>query len=595
MLGRLSGLVRRTCLILLAVSAVGRSLSVNRTIDDEKGDSVTGEVPVYTPDGSWSQGSTCSGCFIQLDPSQTFDGTWHDSTHTPGDAEPRVITAHFTGTAVYVFNAIANTVPFTTTLTNLTFTLDGDPIGQFVHTPSDSTDFQYNVLVLARTGLSNITHTIVIEATGDTNSSLVLFDYIVYTFEEDVSDPTITVTASAPTHSSSAPIPPPITPPTVSSSTPTISASANAGTSSGPTSGSTSGSTVLSSTPSSSSAQTSASSDPGSAIDASSQKGSTVSTGAVVGGVVGGVIVLVVGGVLAFCFFRKRRQAGLPYTRAQRDLDLAETSAIERSATLGGPTLYGATAQSGSTAQGGFVSPFVDPTPSPASSPFVDPARPSLSDSSAPHPPPSHWAAFSAPGSSTGTSNYPITSPTSGQSGSTTSFSNPTSAYSSSPTPFSTSAATPSGSLAGILASEGSVPSNVRGARPLPQPSTSDSGSSSGYSPTAHSAASLSQAGLLATSAQRSDPRSARPGILTRRSLRLAGQPIPVDVKPPLPDSAAEPSSPTRTELDAVSEVTGTSTLRAQVAALQEEVERLRGQQEWQHLFEEAPPQYHEA
>ncbi|OJT04505.1 hypothetical protein TRAPUB_4775 [Trametes pubescens] len=579
--GRFSCLVRRTCLFLLAVSAVGRSLSVNRTIDDEKGDSVTGEVPVYTPDGSWSQGSTCSGCFIQLDPSQTFDGTWHDSTHTPGDAEPRVITAHFTGTAVYVFNAIANTVPFTTTLTNLSFTLDGDSVGQYVHTPSDSTDFQYNVPVFVRSGLSNVTHTIVIEATGDTNSSLVLFDYIIYTFEEDTSAPTITVTA--PTQTVSAPIPPPIHPPTITSS---ISASGNAVTSSGPTSGSPtsssspSGSSAQTSSPSGSSAQTSSTSNPGSAIDASSQKRSTISAGAVAGGVVGGVIVVVAASVLAFCFIRKRRQGALPYTRAQRDLDLAETSAVEPSATLGGPTLFGSTAQSGSAAQGGFVSPFVDPTPSLVSSPFVDPIRSSLSNASAPRPPPPHWASPSAPSSSTGASrSYPISSLASAQSGSTTPPSNPTSTH--------------SGSIPGLLASEATfVPSSVRGTRPLPQPSPSDSGSSTGYASTPHSAASLSQAGLLATSVQHPDP---RPGLLTRRSLRLAGQPIPADVKAPLADGATGPPSPTRTEAGAASEATGSTTLRAQVAALQEEVERLREQQEWQRLFDEAPPQYHEA
>ncbi|KAI0354713.1 hypothetical protein OH77DRAFT_1404809, partial [Trametes cingulata] len=173
--------LRRVCLLLVTAGNAAWSLSVNRTIDDEKGDSVSGVVPSYSPIGSWSQGSTCEGCFIHLDPSQTFDGTWHDSTHTPGDPEPRVITAHFTGTAVYVYNVLANTVPFTTTYTNIVFTLDGTSAGSFVHVPTDSTDFQYDVPVFARDGLPNTDHTIVIEATGDTNSSLVLFDYIVYT------------------------------------------------------------------------------------------------------------------------------------------------------------------------------------------------------------------------------------------------------------------------------------------------------------------------------------------------------------------------------------------------------------------------------
>ncbi|KAI0326739.1 hypothetical protein GY45DRAFT_1258403, partial [Cubamyces sp. BRFM 1775] len=178
---KLSNWVRQILLLFLALCCAVFPLATNRTIDDENGDSVTGIVPSYSPIASWSQGSTCTGCYIHLDPSQAFDGTWHDATHTPGDPEPRVITAQFTGTAVYVYNVLANTVQYTTTLTNITFTLDGASAGQYVHIPTDSTDFQYDVPVFVKENLANTDHTIIIEATGDTNSSLVLFDYIVYT------------------------------------------------------------------------------------------------------------------------------------------------------------------------------------------------------------------------------------------------------------------------------------------------------------------------------------------------------------------------------------------------------------------------------
>ena len=34
----------------------------------------------FLPNDGWTQGSTCTGCAVHADPSQTFDGTWHDTT-----------------------------------------------------------------------------------------------------------------------------------------------------------------------------------------------------------------------------------------------------------------------------------------------------------------------------------------------------------------------------------------------------------------------------------------------------------------------------------------------------------------------------------
>ncbi|RPD64700.1 hypothetical protein L226DRAFT_37444 [Lentinus tigrinus ALCF2SS1-7] len=161
-----------------------RSLSTNRTIDDEKGDSVTGLVPEYSPPGAWHQGSTCTACFVHLDTSQVLDETWHDTTHHPGDPEPRSITMRFNGTAVYVYNALANTVTGADTATNLTFTIDGARVGSFFHAPSSGTDFDYNIPVHVSTDLKNQEHTLVVQAVGDASPSLILFDYVVYTFTD---------------------------------------------------------------------------------------------------------------------------------------------------------------------------------------------------------------------------------------------------------------------------------------------------------------------------------------------------------------------------------------------------------------------------
>ncbi|KAI0652612.1 hypothetical protein C8Q79DRAFT_938586 [Trametes meyenii] len=187
--------------MLLRGVSVAKGTLVNRTIDDAWGDSITGASPVYFPDGGFAQGSVCRTCNISpklVDISKVFDGTWHDTTHHSGDAT-QVITATFTGTAVYVFNIIANTVPFTTTLTNLTFTLDGELVGHYVHSPDSSSDILYNVLVYSNASLMNTQHTIEMRPTGPF-SSLILFDYIAYTVDEDAgSKPSSTI---APTSNS---------------------------------------------------------------------------------------------------------------------------------------------------------------------------------------------------------------------------------------------------------------------------------------------------------------------------------------------------------------------------------------------------------
>ena len=179
------------------------------TVDDELGDSETGQVPTYKPSGVWEQGATCTGCFVHLDKSLTFDGTWHDSTYAPND-EPYTVEINFTGesrkellfltnrgltvnalchlvcakgTAVYTFFALANFVQFATTLTNFSFTLDNNIVGTFEHIPTTSTDLNYSVPVYVNESLENVPHNFLITAIGpdSANNSLILFDNLIYT------------------------------------------------------------------------------------------------------------------------------------------------------------------------------------------------------------------------------------------------------------------------------------------------------------------------------------------------------------------------------------------------------------------------------
>ncbi|KAI0754139.1 hypothetical protein C8Q80DRAFT_1067193, partial [Daedaleopsis nitida] len=155
----------------------------NRTIDNFYGDSDTGLVPEYLP-GPWSEGDTCPGCRAQPDPSKAFRGTWSDTTHHGGDpeTEARIIKISFTGTAVYAYNIIANYIEWIDTLTNLSFILDGEDTHRpYVHSPTSSTDYEYDVNIFTQENLENTDHVLEIHGVGDTTPSLVLFDYAIYT------------------------------------------------------------------------------------------------------------------------------------------------------------------------------------------------------------------------------------------------------------------------------------------------------------------------------------------------------------------------------------------------------------------------------
>lgn len=155
---------------------------VNITVDDQLGDPSTGLAPEYSPKvGSWHLGSPsedCPSCSIlpsMLDLTQIHDETWLDATYWPSD-DPAAVAVHFTGSAVYVFNIVPNTLR-ADTFTNISFSIDGGDITLFTHSPDPSNTILYKHLVY-QSAFNHAPHTLVMTPA---NNSLILFDYLIYT------------------------------------------------------------------------------------------------------------------------------------------------------------------------------------------------------------------------------------------------------------------------------------------------------------------------------------------------------------------------------------------------------------------------------
>ena len=249
-------------------------VSVNVTVDDTFGNGDGSMLPTYLPDdgNTWHVGSPteqCETCAIrpsELDMGQIVGQSWHHATYFVDI--PIEIKVTFPGTAVYVYNIIPNYLPGgAATLVNISFALDGETVGNFLHNPDSSSDFLYNQLVYANASLSVSHHTLVMSASGR-SPSVIVFDYLLYTTEAEEAT---SATAAA---------------------TPDISASSAA--------------TTLS---------------PSSSVASSSVH---TPTATIAGGVVGGVTLLFVGATLLRLHRRRRRRQTRPLTETESDFTFAQ-------------------------------------------------------------------------------------------------------------------------------------------------------------------------------------------------------------------------------------------------------------------------------
>ncbi|KAJ3780572.1 hypothetical protein GGU10DRAFT_300898 [Lentinula aff. detonsa] len=226
-------LVSRSSVLFLSFFAIHiQALEESRYIDDQDGDSVTGIVPIYTPSTYWQQGASCVLCGFDPDPSKTFHGTWHDITHETTDP-PATVEFGFTGITLDVYCLLPNfefeggLFEDYTSSYNLSFVLDGQPVGQiFTHKSDLSGDIRYNVSVLSLSNLAPVPHTFAMIGASTVDRLTIQFDYAKYTFDNDTQLSTTSSAASSRTTSTvfSASVPSTLRPSDIPSATTTTSA-----------------------------------------------------------------------------------------------------------------------------------------------------------------------------------------------------------------------------------------------------------------------------------------------------------------------------------------------------------------------------------
>jgi len=113
---------------------------MNITIDDASSDPLTGSRITYGVTngiaGKWNVGQNCpqARCLAQLDPSQAFNGTWHDSTNATSARDHLPFAS---GVAVHVMGIFVSGAPesrFSPNNSGLFFWINGTDEGSFIMT-----------------------------------------------------------------------------------------------------------------------------------------------------------------------------------------------------------------------------------------------------------------------------------------------------------------------------------------------------------------------------------------------------------------------------------------------------------------------------
>ncbi|KAJ6626894.1 hypothetical protein B0H10DRAFT_1941511 [Mycena sp. CBHHK59/15] len=190
-----------------------QAVLVNVTIDDTKGDSLTGASVSYDPPDAWNSAASCNSpsCTAQPDPTRLVDETWHES-------QPRPLTST-QGSAVYVYCALSRSSVSPVGNSDMSFYIDGVLTGSFSQFAIGSAGFDYSVPVYSNPSIPPGVHTLMIQnGHVDGYKALLILDYIVYSYDDgkpapassgsdNASTPTSSGSASPATSTSASPAP----------------------------------------------------------------------------------------------------------------------------------------------------------------------------------------------------------------------------------------------------------------------------------------------------------------------------------------------------------------------------------------------------
>ncbi|EPQ52293.1 hypothetical protein GLOTRDRAFT_132411 [Gloeophyllum trabeum ATCC 11539] len=189
----------RVLLAIYALCNLSGTLSalVNTTIDDTYGDPLTGAQVSYAPESAWNAegpGTTCAGCTAHPAQASMYDLTWHDGTFsvTPGSDNDTgsilSLSVPFNGSVLYVFCALTFTYDHPAGNSDMQFFIDGARVGAFELAPNGSTAYTYQYPVYVNESIPVGQHVFSLESGHAGNKSLVIFDYLVYSHEENLSE-----------------------------------------------------------------------------------------------------------------------------------------------------------------------------------------------------------------------------------------------------------------------------------------------------------------------------------------------------------------------------------------------------------------------
>ncbi|KLO13088.1 hypothetical protein SCHPADRAFT_940660 [Schizopora paradoxa] len=167
-------------------------MNQNISVDDSLPDPLSGFQIIYglanktiTSGTGWNT-QDCVGCLAKPDPSQAFNGTWHDASSHVSQEYLSQASFFFVGSAIYAKGIVVSTNQETTGSLNnsrMSFQIDGQDVGSYNHTAAvdSKTTYLYNVTLFAKEDLSYGLHNFTMTCGSETSNSLCLLDRLIYT------------------------------------------------------------------------------------------------------------------------------------------------------------------------------------------------------------------------------------------------------------------------------------------------------------------------------------------------------------------------------------------------------------------------------